>query len=87
MRWMGEAADLNMEGIAGLLRTKAIGWVWVSSLRTWLKDDSSDLARTMAALDRRLRWAERWTPLCRGNRRAQPREEPPAAEESPAHSS
>jgi AcrR family transcriptional regulator len=86
MRWMGEAAGLAMDGVTGMLRTKAIGWVWAATLRVWLKDDSPDLSRTMAALDRRLRWAERWTPLCGGDRRTGPRGEPPAAEESPAAS-
>jgi len=29
-------------------------------MRVWQRDDSPDLARTMAALDARLRWIERW---------------------------
>jgi hypothetical protein len=31
-----------------------------ATLRVWLRDDSPDLAPTMAALDRRLRGIERW---------------------------
>jgi hypothetical protein len=29
-------------------------------LRVWLEDDSPDMTRTMASLDRRLRGAGRW---------------------------
>jgi hypothetical protein len=29
-------------------------------MRTWLRDESPDLAPTVAALDRRLRGIERW---------------------------
>ncbi|HEY4469843.1 MAG TPA: hypothetical protein VGN21_01650 [Stellaceae bacterium] len=32
----------------------------MATMRTWLRDDSPDLAPTMAALDRRLRGIERW---------------------------
>jgi uncharacterized protein YcaQ len=32
-------------------------------LRVWLADDSPDMTRTMAALDTRLRHAERWLGL------------------------
>ena len=59
MRWMGEAAGLPMDGLGGLLRTHAIGTAWAATLRTWLADETPDLARTMAALDQRLRCAER----------------------------
>jgi AcrR family transcriptional regulator len=60
MRWMGEAAGMRMDGIGGALRTKAIAASWASALRTWLEDESPDLSPTMAALDHRLRWAERF---------------------------
>jgi hypothetical protein len=32
----------------------------LATFRVWLRDDSPDLAPTMAALDRRLRGIERW---------------------------
>ena len=32
----------------------------MATMRTWLRDESPDLAPTMAALDRRLRAIERW---------------------------
>jgi len=33
---------------------------YLSAMRVWHRDESSDLARTMAALDARLRRIERW---------------------------
>ena len=33
--------------------------VWLATIRVWMDDDSPDLARTMAALDRHLRRADR----------------------------
>ena len=55
MRWMLEAADLSTAGLQGRLRVKALGALYLSVLPVWLRDDSEDMARTMAALDRRLK--------------------------------
>ena len=57
--WMLEAAGISTSGPFGLLRTKGLLAVWLATLRVWLTDDSPDLSRTMAALDRYLRQAER----------------------------
>ena len=54
-----EAADIPSKGLAGCLRTKGLALVWLATLQVWLDDESSDKARTMAALDRNLRRAER----------------------------
>ena len=56
--WMLRAADISAEGIEGQLRATGLGAVYGSVFRTWLKDDDPGLARTMAALDRRLRRGE-----------------------------
>lgn len=58
MAWMLEAAGLSSSGSLGLLRTKGLAAVYLWALRAWLADDSRDLAKTMAALDRGLRQAE-----------------------------
>lgn len=58
MAWMLEAAGLNASGPLGLLRAKGLAAVYLWALRAWLDDDSRDLAKTMAALDRGLRQAE-----------------------------
>src|SRR5881227_2544991 len=60
MRWMLEAAGIPGEGLAGTLAVKLTAAAYLATMRTWLRDDSPDLAPTMAALDRRLRGIERW---------------------------
>jgi len=56
--WMLRAADIQADGLDGQLRATGLGAVYGSVFRTWLKDDDPGLARTMAALDRRLRRGE-----------------------------
>jgi len=63
---MLEAAGVSASGAAGLARTKGLSAVYLSVLRIWLNDDSEDLSRTMAALDRHLDNADRaMSFLCR----------------------
>ena len=59
MRWMLEAAGIDAGGRAGALRTKGLMLVWLDVLRVWQSDESDDMARTMAHLDKRLALAER----------------------------
>jgi len=60
IRWMLEAAGISGEGLGGVVAVKLTAGAYLMTLRTWLRDDSPDLAPTMAALDRRLRNIERW---------------------------
>lgn len=55
MAWMLEAAGVSAEGWRGRARCLALAGAYAATLRTFLADDSEDLARTMAALDRRLK--------------------------------
>jgi AcrR family transcriptional regulator len=57
-RWMLHAAGIDSEGARGVVRTLGLASVYASVFRTWLDDDDPGLARTMAALDRRLRRGE-----------------------------
>ena len=57
--WMLRAAGIRSEGLEGQLRAAGLGTVYASVYRTWLSDDDPGLAKTMAALDRRLRRGER----------------------------
>lgn len=78
--WMLEAAGLSTSGVRGMLRIKGLALIYLVTMRTWLEDDSVDMARTMAQLDRRLRRAEaviRSVP-CRPRRWS-----PPAEQASP----
>jgi AcrR family transcriptional regulator len=72
--WMLEAAGISATGLGGAVATKLTAAAYLATMRTWLHDDSPDLAPTMAALDRRLRGIERW--LARTRR---PRPSPTAA--------
>ncbi|MGC2415756.1 MAG: TetR family transcriptional regulator, partial [Stellaceae bacterium] len=58
--WMLEAAGISTAGLGGIVAVKLTAAVYVATARVWLRDDSPDLAPTMAALDRRLRAIERW---------------------------
>lgn len=84
MRWMGEAAGLPMDGVGGLLRGCAIGAAWAATLRTWLADDTPDLARTMASLDRQLRCADRLGAFGRADRGGEGEAAPAAGAPRPA---
>ena len=55
MSWMLEAAGLEADGLRGSLRAKGLSLLYLATLRTWLRDESLDLAKTMAALDGYLR--------------------------------
>lgn len=58
MAWSLEAAGAGASGPLGLVRTKALGAIYLSALRVWLRDDSDDLSPTTAHLDRSLKRAE-----------------------------
>ncbi|WP_242465236.1 TetR family transcriptional regulator [Rhodospirillum rubrum] len=53
-----EAAGLSAAGLRGLLRVKGLSAVYLYTLRAWLGDDTTDMAHTMAALDKALDQAE-----------------------------
>ena len=60
MRWMLEAADIPTGGVRGAVAVRLATAAYLSTMRAWYRDESTDLARTMAALDARLRRIERW---------------------------
>ena len=57
--WMLQAAGIGTEGPTGGLRISGLAMVYAGVFRVWLDDDDPGHARTMAALDRRLRRGER----------------------------
>lgn len=54
MAWMLEAAGTDTAGTKGAARVAGLGVVYLATLRIWKDDDSADMGKTMAALDRYL---------------------------------
>lgn len=54
MIWVLEAAGLEGPCIVNEMRAKILGIAYLSAFRVWLDDESPDLTRTMAALDKAL---------------------------------
>ena len=69
MAWMLEAARISSAGVLGAVHTKGLALIYAITLRVWLGDETPDMARTMASLDRGLRRAERMAALCSIGRR------------------
>lgn len=53
--WMLAAADIRLSGFKGDAARLGLAKIAADTLAIWLKDDDAGLARTMAALDRKLR--------------------------------
>ncbi|HRD77568.1 MAG TPA: hypothetical protein PK264_16805, partial [Hyphomicrobiaceae bacterium] len=55
--WMLESAGISASGLGGGVRALGLAGIYSQVVRIWLDDDDPGQARTMAALDRRLRRA------------------------------
>ena len=86
MRWMLEAAGIGTAGWLGGLRVKGLAVVFAATVQVWLRDDSEDMAKTMAALDRNLKRAEQFATMRSpfGRRRSAEDAPDPDAEPAPA---
>jgi ubiquinone biosynthesis protein COQ9 len=62
---MLEAAGLSASGLRGAFRIEGLGALYACALRVWLKDESADLSKTMAELDKRLVQVERYINMTR----------------------
>ena len=69
MAWMLEGAGIGTQGPLGLVRIKGLSMIYLSALAVWLRDESPDMAKTMAHLDKRLRQAENCVIALRCRRR------------------
>lgn len=58
MQDMARQSGVPAEGLRRPLATAALGALYLSLLETWRQDDTADLAKTMAAVDKRLGWYE-----------------------------
>ena len=63
LRWLAQAAGVDLSGLRGQLTLRGLVAVWLWTLRAWQRDENADLSATMAALDAALNRAEqavRW---------------------------
>lgn len=60
MNWMLEAAGIEVRGIRGIAQIAGLNALYLNVLRTWAKDESPDLSKTMAVLDKELGRAEKF---------------------------
>ena len=61
-RSMTQILDLcgdSTRGLCGPIKVKGLSLIYLTTLRVWLEDDSADLGKTMAVLDKSLARAER----------------------------
>jgi len=58
LRWLGQAAGVELRGLRGELKLRGLIAVWLWTLRAWERDVTADLSATMAALDQALARAE-----------------------------
>lgn len=73
-----DAAETGDPALVQAIGRKVLGSIYVRVFNVWLDDDTSDLARTLAELDKRLQQAERLARFWRPSR-ATPAAEPAAA--------
>ena len=72
MTWSLETAGVSGAGPFGAMRARGLAAVFLSSLFVFLRDDSPDLAKTMAHLDRNLSRADRLMARLNARRAANP---------------
>ncbi len=58
MAWMLDAAGIPTGGMKGVAKIMGLTALYLKTLRTWREDDSEDMAKTMAELDKNLASAE-----------------------------
>ena len=59
LAWMLEVAGISSGGFSGSARVKGLAVVYAATFATWLRDETEDMSKTMAALDRRFARGER----------------------------
>ena len=63
MNLMLETAGVSASGLKGLMRVQGLTAIYMAGLHAWRHDDSDDLAKTMAEIDKRLTQAVRLTEM------------------------
>jgi ubiquinone biosynthesis protein COQ9 len=83
MRWMLQAVGQPTNGLGGALRVRGLVGVWLWTLRAFERDESDDLASTMAALDTALGRADRMAGWLPGGRSTDSEPDESAVPDSP----
>lgn len=60
MVWMLEAAGIETDGLRGAAKVAGLTALYLKTVRVWKDDQSADLAKVMAALDKDLGRIESW---------------------------
>lgn len=68
MAWLQDAAGFRSSGLRSKLQRLLLTGVYLKTLGIWTVDDSGDLAKTMANLDKDLRYIENFADLRDGKR-------------------
>lgn len=59
MGWMLELSGIETSGLKGALKIAGLSALYLKVLRVWMEDDTADMAKTMAALDKALNHVEK----------------------------
>jgi AcrR family transcriptional regulator len=84
MAAMLEAASVPSDGLGGALRQNGLLAIHYAVSRVFDRDDTADLSKTMAALDSRLKMAERWAQFFDKYAKSPKSADPTPGENSPA---
>lgn len=84
MAAMLEAAAVPSDGLGGALRQNGLLAIHYAVSRVFDRDETTDLSKTMAALDGRLKMAERWSQFFEKYVKSSTPEKPAPSENSPA---
>lgn len=84
MAAMLEAAGVSSDGLSGALRQNGLLAIHYAVSRVFDQDETGDLSKTMAALDERLKTAEKWAQLVEKYVKMPDLKRPAPGAESPA---
>jgi AcrR family transcriptional regulator len=84
MAAMLEAAAVPSDGLSGALRQNGLLAIHYAVSRVFDRDETTDLSKTMAALDNRLKMAERWAQFFDKYTKSLKMPDPAPSENSPA---
>jgi hypothetical protein len=54
MNWVLESVGVDTNGLQGFVKIIGLTGVYIKVLNDWIKDDSEDMSKTMASLDKAL---------------------------------